>query len=147
MERINLKTMKVSHYDILRQIEMRCYDKMAYHSGMISDLKQLISQHETQHQNEADDLKACQAEMVQIEAETEAITAAGSHFETVELVRTELGHEYYVIQYDTDKLFSYGYVYGGTFLVCPAQWDSQDEAFKAISKRELALSLNETVMF
>jgi hypothetical protein len=147
MERINLKTMKVSHFDILRRIENRCYDRQAYHSATISDLRQLISQHETQLQNEADNLKACQAEMAQIEAETVAIEQAGSHFETVELVRTDEGHEYYVLQYETDKLFSYGYIRGGTFLVCPREFDSQDEAFKAIEKRELSLYLNETVMF
>lgn len=147
MERINLKTLKVTHPDILKQIETRCYDRLDYLSRSIDDLKAQIREMERQSQYENEDLEACHVEMAQIEAETEAIIAAGNHFETVELLRTKEGHEYWVIQYDTAELFSYGYVSKGVFLICPQDFESLNEAVEAVTKRELALFLNESVMF
>jgi hypothetical protein len=147
MERINLKTQKVCHYDILTRIEAKSYDRQAYLSASIWDLKQQISQYETQLQNETDDLKATQNEMRQVETESDAIMKAGSHFETVELIRTAIGHEYFVIQYETDQKFSFGYVSGGTFHIAPMDFESQNEAFEAVSKRDRDICAGVTPMF
>lgn len=151
MKRILLTALKVSHYDVLLQIETRCYDRLEYLSRSIDDLKGQILELERLHAYETADLKSSQDEIREVLEETRQIETAmankGDSWTCVELIQDTLtGLEYYTIQYG-DGFYSFGYSHSGTFHVSPDEFLTHCDAIKAIEKRELSLSLGETLMF
>jgi hypothetical protein len=141
---------QMNHFELLQTLEANLQNRVDDTYRQIEDLKREIRSLECSLEVERDELETCQNEMKLFNGDTKAIDAKtfGDEFYCIEWIReTVSGLVYWTLRYYGDQKFSYGYVSGGTFYICPTDCETHEEVIKAIEARETFLANGDSVMF